>query len=66
LYIVGTHADASNASMVSSALRNTRPRPVWTLVAVMKILMGDLRKRPKSMLSAKMLRKGLNAATPRS
>ena len=64
--IVGRQADASSASGVSSALRNTRPRPVRTFVAVTKTLIGDARRRSKSMFEARMSRSGLSAAMPRS
>ena len=47
---------------MSSALRNTRPRPVCTLVAVMNSFIGACDKRLKSMQSAKIAVKGL---TPR-
>ena len=42
--MVGRQAEASITSGVTSALRNTRPRPVWTLVAVMNSLIGALRQ----------------------
>ena len=41
---------------MSSALRNTRPRPVCTLVAVMNSFIGACDKRLKSMQSAKISR----------
>ena len=57
--MVGRHAEASSTSGVISALRKIRPRPVWTLVAVMNSLIGDAARRSKSMLSARTARSGL-------
>ena len=50
--MVGRHAEASSTSGVICALRKIRPRPVYTLVAVINSLMGDATRRSKSMLSA--------------
>ena len=44
----GRQAEASSTSGVSSALRNTRPRPVRTLVAVMNSLIFDFDSESKS------------------
>jgi len=47
--IVGRQAEASSTSAVMSALRKIRPRPVRTLVAVTKSLIGERASRSKSM-----------------
>ena len=51
---MGRHAEASSTSGVRSALRNTRPRPVRTLVAVTKSLIGAAASRSKRTLSARI------------
>ena len=53
--MVGRQAEASITSGVTSALRNTRPRPVRTLVAVMNSLIGARASCVKSTLSARIL-----------
>ena len=56
---VGRQPEASSTSGVNSAFRNTRPRPVRTLVAVMNSRIGDWTTRPKSIDSARISRSGL-------
>ncbi len=55
---MGRHAEASSTSGVTSALRKMRPRPVRTLVAVTKSLIGARATRSKSTLSARIWRSG--------
>ena len=62
----GRQAEASSTSGESSALRNTRGRPVRTFVAVMKSLIGALARRAKSIDSARTLASGLGAPKLRS
>ena len=64
--MVGKHADANSTFGDNSALRKIRPRPVRTLVAVTKTLMGDATRRSKLILSARMSANGLKAVGFRS
>jgi hypothetical protein len=57
--IVGRQAEASSTSALMSALRKIRPRPVRTLVAVTKSLIGEPASRSKSMHLTRILRSGL-------
>ena len=56
----GKHAEASNASAVTSLLRKMRSRPVRTLVAVTNSLMGEPPSRSKSTLSSRISCSGFN------
>ena len=59
--MVGRQADASSTSGVSSLLRNTRPRPVRTLVAVTNSLIGLRGKRSKSMVLGEYVRERIGS-----
>ena len=63
---MGRQAEASRASGVRSALRNTRGRPVRTQVAVANTLTGDLANRAKSMDWVRISRSGLKLPGLRS
>ena len=56
--IIGSQAEASSTSGVISALRNMRPRPVRTLVAVMNSFIGACATRSKSISSFRIPRSG--------
>ena len=56
--MVGKQAEASSTSGVSSALRNTRGRPVRTFVAAMKSLMEAVARRAKSTVSCNICVRG--------
>src|SRR5215469_18226750 len=57
--IVGKQAEARSTSGVISLLRNTRPRPVCTLVAVMKSLIDASPRCAKSILWRRISLMGL-------
>ena len=57
--MVGRQAEASRTSGVTASFLNTRPRPVRTLVAVIKSFIGARASRSKSIVSARIARNGL-------